>query len=351
MPPAAPAELVVEPLPAVDDAWATWPRGDRPGALRTAAAELRARLRTGGTVAAVRTLDLETLEVPAGEVLDGARGPLLGDVPVVHRMLVARFRDLAGEDRLLVWDPRAPDAPAAGGRAPGAPPERDSVATGLALLGLRPEDVDVCGLSHLHGQDPRLVLGTEVAVATDRAPRPPLFPRATVVVQRRETDTLRAPHPLQRPRYPGALHGCRTDRLRELDGSVLLGEGVAVLATPGHTDGHQSLVLSTARGIWVVSGAAHVADAWHPYLSRSPGVLSTSDETGEEVLVPDGAEDRIDQHDAMLLERAVADAHHEDPRWRCVLPVAEVLPGRGTWPLRPTFLHGGLHTGVLRARD
>jgi len=342
------SELRTTPLPELDEAWATWPRGDRPGALRGAAAEVRARLRSGVGVQAVRTVDLAHVTVPSQRLLAGAVRPLAASATVVHRLVVVRFRDLDGASRILVWDPRRPETPAVEGRPalPGAG-ERDSVTTALALLGVRPQDVDVCGLSHLHDQDPRLILGTDVAVGADRAVRDPLLPDTEVLVSRREADTLRSPHPVQRVRYSGALRGVRTDRLRELDGSVLLGDGVAVLATPGHTDGHQSLALTTPQGVWVVSAAGHIADAWHPHLSRSPGVRRHVEAGGQEVLVGAGAEDPLDQHDAMLLERAVADAHHTDPRWRCVLPVAEVLPSRRLWPLRPTFVHGGLHLGVL----
>lgn len=339
-------DLRIEPLPQLGEAWATWPRGERAGALRAAATVLRAALHDGGVVQAVRTIDLAVLRVGPSEVLPGAMRPLLGAVTVVHRLVVVRFRDLGGTSRLLVWEPRVPDAPAADGRR--APvQERDTVISALALLGVRAADVDVCGLSHLHGQDPRLVLGTNVAIGTDRAPRPPLFTGAEILLQAREADTLRATHVLQRDRYCGAWHGVRDDLLRELDGSAIIGDGVAVVATPGHTDGHQSLVVRTGRGIWVLSGAGHVADAWHPYLSRSPGVLRQIDSSAQEVLVGEGSEDPIDQHDAMVLERAIADAHHDDPRWRCVLPLAEMVPDPRTWPLRPTFVHGGLQAGVL----
>lgn len=351
MSPATRHDLPTRPLDAVDEAWTTWPRGDRPGALRGAAADVRAHLRAGAAVSAVRSIDLVVSAVPSHEILPGARRPLARALPVVHRLLVVRFTDLEGADRLLVWDPRVPDSPAADGvQLPAALARPDTVTSALHLLGLTPQDVDVCGIGHLHGQDPRLLLGTSVAIGTDRAVREPLFPRATVVVGRAETDTLRAPHPLQRARYVGALHGVRTDLLREVDGSVLLGQGVAVLQTPGHTAGHRSLALATSTGVWVVSANGHLADAWHPHLSRSPGVRRGIEAGGKEVLVGADAENAVDLHDSMVLERAVADAHRTDPRWRTVLPVAELVPTARAWPLRPTFLLGGLNVGVLRPR-
>ncbi|WP_372788473.1 hypothetical protein [Paraconexibacter sp.] len=354
MPASATTALTTEPLPQLDDAWRTWPRGHRAAALRAAAAQVRVRLLDGPAVTAVRTVDLAIVGLPATHALgagvrfgSGVRSRARA-VPVVHRMTVARFTDLDDQDRLLVWDPRVPETPATDGRIPEAlPGERDSVGTALSLLGIGLDDVDVCGFSHLHDQDPRLVIGTTLPVGPDRAARPPLFPNAEVVVSRQETDTLRAPHVLQRERYTGALHGLRDDRLREPEGSVLLGRGVALLATPGHTQGHRSLALRTEQGVWVLSACGHIADAWHPHLSRMSGVRRSVEAGGQEVLVGSGAEDPLAQHDAMVLERAVADAHHADPRWRCVLPVAEVLPSRRTWPARPTFVHGGLHVGVL----
>lgn len=335
-------DIRLEALDAVDEAWVTWPRGDRPGALRAAATAVRARLREDAPVEAVRTVDLATVPIPGDEALGGVARPLGGPAHATHRLLVVAYEDLDGVRRILAWEPRAVDEAAPGTR------ERDTVESALGLLGLRVGDVDVVGVSHLHGLDPRLLLGTTMPVGRDRAVRPPLLPDADVLVGRAELDALKALHPLQQAAYRGALHGVREDRLVPLDGSVVVGRGVAVVATPGHTAGHRSLVLRTPAGIWVISGAAHAADAWHPHLSRCPSVRRAVADEAPEVLTGRCAEDAVDAYDAMVLERAVADAHREDPRWRCVLPAVELEPSRRDWPLRGTFAHGGLHVGVLR---
>ena len=106
---AAPTALRLEPFTAVDDAWATWPRGDRPGALRAAAAGLRARLREDPPVEAVRTVDLATVTVPGPAALAGVARPVSGAAHAVHRLVVVAFEDLDGERRLLAWEPRAVD--------------------------------------------------------------------------------------------------------------------------------------------------------------------------------------------------------------------------------------------------
>ena len=46
-------------------------------------------------------------------------------------------------------------------------------------------------------------------------------------------------------------------RYEELDGEVELLPGVLVVPTPGHTDGHQSLVVRCADGTVVLAGQTH----------------------------------------------------------------------------------------------
>ena len=49
----------------------------------------------------------------------------------------------------------------------------------------------------------------------------------------------------------------------ELDGPAELAPGVTVLPTPGHTDGHQSLVVRRPDGVVIVAGQSHdSATAW-----------------------------------------------------------------------------------------
>jgi hypothetical protein len=48
----------------LDEAWSTWPRGDRPARLREAAGEYRRRFTEGGQVHAIRTIDLVSAAYP-----------------------------------------------------------------------------------------------------------------------------------------------------------------------------------------------------------------------------------------------------------------------------------------------
>ena len=55
----------LRPLHDFDEAWATWPRGDRLDALRSAAYEFRARFRADAQVTGVRTFELAAVPYPA----------------------------------------------------------------------------------------------------------------------------------------------------------------------------------------------------------------------------------------------------------------------------------------------
>jgi len=129
---------------------------------------------------------------------------------------------------------------------------------------------------------------------------------------------------------------------------VELGPGVALVATPGHTDGNQSLVLNTPDGIWVSSENGVCADNWHPHISRIPGVKAFAEAFCCEV-VPNAktSSDALAQYDAMVLEKALADSNRDDPRWLNILPSSELASLRRQWPVVPTFRYGGIDYGIL----
>jgi hypothetical protein len=193
---------------------------------------------------------------------------------------------------------------------------------------------------HLHVQDLALLLGT--------SSREPLFPNAAFLCQGRELDTLRSVHPMQWAWYvPTALDEVRLDNVVTLDGDVELGSGVAVIRTPGHTDGNQSLVLRTETGVWVSSENGVALDSWQPDLSRIPGLKSYAASMRREVVLnANTLEDSIDQYDSMVLEKALADTVAGTP-WKQILPSSELAPLKRQWPLVPTYLAGGITAGSL----
>jgi hypothetical protein len=342
-------------LKRIDDfeaAWAVWPRGDRPAALREAAARFRAGF--GGVVRGVRTVDLVSAPYPTKYAFAGAARALNPFVTLVNRLVVVRYDDLSGTPRTLAWEPtlragsrNAPFYATLATKFPKAlervlAPEHATVPQALARCGVSPADVDVVLFDHLHVQDLALLLGTS---STE-----PLFPNATFLCQSRELDTLRSLHPMQWAWYVAAdLGDVRLDRVQALDEDVVLGEGVAVIRTPGHTDGNQSLVLRTESGVWVSSENGVALDNWHPELSSIPGLRAYAREMGREVVLNSNTlEDSIDQYDSMVLEKALADPVAGTP-WRQILPSSELAPFLRQWPVVPTRLAGGLNVRSVAA--
>jgi hypothetical protein len=177
----------------------------------------------------------------------------------------------------------------------------------------------------------------------------PHFPTAKLLVQDREVATLKAMHPMQWPWYvEGGLNGIDRERIELLDGDIELGRGVAIVWTPGHTDGNHSLVINTPDGVWVSSENGVSSDNWQPELSRIPGVRQYSESYRREVCPnANTLEDSIDQYDSMVKEKTLADFSRRDPRWKQILPSSELISSRRQWPVVPTHRHGGFEYGTI----
>jgi hypothetical protein len=334
------------------------PGGERLDGLRAAAVDLRRRLRDAGSVESVRSVDLLSASLTTQHAFGGAaRGGPSPVVSVTSRMVVVRFHDLAGARRLLCWQPSSVEArlPARAGGKPRRGPlprpvalvEHHGVRAALARCGARAEDVDVVAFGDLQGEDLRTITGTTRAVEGEHEPRRALFPNAHVLCQRRELDLLRRGHPLHAPWYvPRAAEYAVEACIVPLDTGVELGAGVALVGSPGATNGRQALVLATADGLWVVSGNGVAADNWHPHLSKIPGVRRQATELGHEVIATSGGiESTGDQYDAMVMEKAIADPGRLDPRWTNLVPARELTGGRSRWPVTPSYSHGPLADG------
>jgi hypothetical protein len=348
----SPETVGIRPFHEFGDANRAWPRGERLEAIRTAAGEFRDRFKEQGQVLAVNTVDLVTAGYPLKYAFGGAARGLNPFVNILNRMLIVQFLDFEGARKTLVWEPTVPEGSA---EAPFyaqlidrygewlsenvLSSEHNTVNGALASAGLTPEDVDFVAFDHLHVQDLRILMGT--------AEQPPLFSNAKFLHQRAEVDTFRSPHPMQWAWYvPGGMDGVRDDEQVLLDGDVELGVGVALMATPGHTDGNQSLVINTPEGVWVSSENGVAADNWHPYLSRIPGVRKEAEFMGREVILNSNTlEDSLDQYDSMVKEKAVADANARDPRYKNVFPSSEMPHLRRQWPVVPTFTYGAVDYG------
>ena len=116
-------------------------------------------------------------------------------------------------------------------------PRRIPLQQALASVGLTVDDIDLVVNCHLHFDH----IGGNPALAG----RP-------VHCQRRELETARAvgytfPELVD---FPGATYEL-------LDGEAEIAPGVHVIPTPGHVDGHQSVVVACEDGSLVLAGQAH----------------------------------------------------------------------------------------------
>ena len=150
----------------------------------------------------------------------------------------------------LLWDTGVPDSVAAmpDGLKPANPwathwRRSKTLAGQLEELGLKPADIKFVAISHTHG---------------DHVGNVNLFPQSTLLVQKAEYEwpTPKGAPPRFRPEHP----------VRKLEGDHdVFGDGsVRILATPGHTPGHQALLVKLPRtGAVVLSGdLVHFRDNW-----------------------------------------------------------------------------------------
>ena len=165
---------------------------------------------------------------------------------------------------LLLWDTGVPDAVA-------AMPDGMVVGNGaivyrrpktlvaqLAEMGVKPADITYVAISHTHG---------------DHVGNIGLFPTSTVLIQGAEYDWA-----MTQPVKPAFA---ATQKIEKLAGDHdVFGDGsVMILSTPGHTPGHESLlVLLPKTGALVLSGdAVHFRDNWEQ--RRVPAMNVNRDQT------------------------------------------------------------------------
>jgi N-acyl homoserine lactone hydrolase len=168
-----------------------------------------------------------------------------------------------GQDWLL-WDTGVTDAIAAmpNGQAPADPRaihwyRPKTLAAELAGVGVKPGDIKYVAISHTH---------------PDHIGNVEMFPQSMLLVQKAEYEW---PNPLGvgrfKPEHP----------VKKLEGDYdVFGDGsVTIISTPGHTPGHQSLLVKLPKtGAIVLSGdAVHFKSNWDN--RRVPSINVDKDKT------------------------------------------------------------------------
>ncbi len=153
---------------------------------------------------------------------------------------------------------------AGGENADELPARRTDFLARLDSLGVRRGDVSTLVVTHAHLDH----IGYLTLVEDGRPV--PAFPKAEVFVQRAEAEAFASADPGRWARYFAPLE--RIGLLRVIEGDADVAPGIVCLATPGHTPGHQSVMIggdgARASAIYVGDLAVtklHLEHAeWHP---------------------------------------------------------------------------------------
>jgi glyoxylase-like metal-dependent hydrolase (beta-lactamase superfamily II) len=127
----------------------------------------------------------------------------------------------------------------------------------LGRLGVRPGDVDAVLFSHLHRDHTGWIVDPGTAGGVEGEPANPLFPNATHYLAQAEWDYWSGLEPGAAGPSPTAEQLAVLQPLVSMveDGDTPL-PGINILATPGHTPGHLSFVISSGAERAVVLGDA-----------------------------------------------------------------------------------------------
>ncbi|WP_373893579.1 hypothetical protein [Virgibacillus sp. CBA3643] len=222
----------------------------------------------------------------------------------------------------------------------------------LDEVGLKPEDVDFITYDHLHTQDVRRWLGT-TKPQEDLNPNEPLkpyFPNAKLIVQQKEWDILPHLHPLQEIWYqPETYEDIPMEKILFTNGDILLGPGVALMYTPGHTQGNHSLVVNTETGIWVSSENAIAAECLVPEESGIPGLKQYAKHTKFDVVINGNTlEYTARQYNSLIQEKLMADPSTKNAKIPQFFPSSELTPSIFAIGTRPSFMHKMVDFGTIK---
>jgi len=163
-------------------------------------------------------------------------------------------------------------------------PETDiiSVEDGLSKFRLKPDDIDIVIVTHLHCD--------HIALAY-------LYKKARFIVQKRELGYAQNPHPIDAVLYDrNTFDGLNWE---VIDGNKEIVPGISVLLTPGHSPGGQSVEVSTSAGKAVITGFCSTRDTFSPTKAMK--------RRGWEATIPLIHQDALQTYDSVLEVKHRAD--------------------------------------------
>ena len=175
------------------------------------------------------------------------------------------------------------------------------------------------------------------------------FPNAKLLIMEQEWVSTKSLLPPQKTWYcPNGIDGVDPDKVILLNSSVMLGDSVALIQTPGHTEGNHSLVAHTDGGLFVTSENGISAECYEPRKSGIKRVREFASTTGMEVVLNGNTlEGALDQYLSMIVEKTIAGPSFKNPDFPNVVTSSELSPYRGLSMLKPTFTVGELKYGSV----
>lgn len=344
---------VIRPLSALDGVFEDMAPTERLRRAKQCGGQLHEQLMDAEPVPFYRSFELVRVPYPTRYAFHNVKGLLSPFIHIVNRVFVIQFESPEGIKTLLV-SPSDPDRNREtpffkrlsesfgplqdlGDRI--MAPQQMDVVEALRTTGLRPEDVDYLTYDHLHTQDIRGWIGTKE--------EPGIFPRAKLLVMEQEWISTKNLLPPQEPWYcPRGIDDVDPERIVLLDQSVMLGDAVALIQTPGHTEGNHSVVVRTPEGVMVTSENGVGLDAYQPLCSELKPVRDYAEETGMEVVLNGNTLERgLDQYVSMVMEKAVAGPSQRDERFPNVVCSSEMSSYWAFPGIKPTFEFGNLYFG------
>lgn len=165
----------------------------------------------------------------------------------------------------------------------------------LAEVGVKTTDISYIAFSHFH---------------PDHSGNANLFPNATLYIQETEYEAIFGPTPQKFGFNPATYDRLKGNPLVKLKGDfdVFADGSVTILSTPGHTPGHQSLMVRLQRtGVVILSGdLAHFQSNWDnrrvPSMNFSSPQTTASMEKVAAIIVTEKAQLWINHDKAQSLK-------------------------------------------------
>lgn len=166
-----------------------------------------------------------------------------------------------------------------------------NLAAALSAHGVAADEVRTIVMTHLHW---------------DHCHGSALLPKARIVVQDRELRYGVYPADFDRRVYEftrGAPFLQDLPRMDVVDGTADVAPGVTVVPTPGHSPGHQSVLVQTASGAYLIAGdLLDLYENWTDRVPSGPTVDVESWQRSYDVVRALGAE-VLPAHDRAVLDR------------------------------------------------